>query len=467
MKNLFVLELNEINFEILQTLVGQGKLPNFQRLMKTHDVVKTRAGEDYHKLEPWIQWVTVHTGMSQSQHKAFNLTDGQHLHVNQVWDVLEANGFACGVVSPMNGRRGRISKGFYIPDPWSATDDAYPDSLKPIYKFLSERVNSHNSSLDRGSSKMRFFVESVRTGVSLPATLRLAMLYIRAKIDKRTKWKLAAEFDRYLVELTLALCKRFKPNYVSIFLNGVAHYQHHYWSRHNRQYWASNYPRLFNKRNPLEDQNLKDKDDPISYGMQAYDHILGRVQTQCPDSQIVILTGLGQVPFEGYEGHRGFYLYRAYDHATLLKALGVEFQRTVPLMSRDLMIYFADRQAVDVAGKILDGVRVNGEKLFAWTRESDNRLFVKIAFTFASDDSTLITIAGSTKTLKFRDWFQFITFKTGHHSPEGIFITPKGTIKHLQINDGFLPLETVCEFLKNSLSASTAPAQPGKLAEAV
>ncbi|MGH9907187.1 MAG: hypothetical protein ACRD8U_16570 [Pyrinomonadaceae bacterium] len=323
MNNVFVLEMNEINPEILRTLMTRGKLPNFQRLMKTHDVVETRAGEEYHKLEPWIQWVTVHTGMPQSRHNAFNLTDGQHLRLTQVWDVLEAGGTVCGVVSPMNGHRGCITRGFYVPDPWSATDEAYPDSLKPIYRFLSERVNSHNVSLERGSSKAQFLVESLRAGVPVSTIFRLAFLYGRSKIDKRTKWRLAAEFDRYLVELTLALCRRFKPGYTSIFLNGVAHYQHHYWSRHNRNYWASVSPSLFSKHNPLEDQNLKENDDPIEYGLRAYDRILGRVQEECPDSSIVVITGLGQVPFEGYQGNRGFYLYRAYDHDSLLKTLGV------------------------------------------------------------------------------------------------------------------------------------------------
>lgn len=465
MNNVFVLEMNEINSEILQSLVARGKLPNLERLLRTHHVVETRASEDYHKLEPWIQWVTVHTGASQSAHKAFNLTDGQHLRLTQIWDALEAEGTVCGVVSPMNGRRGRITQGFYIPDPWSATDDAYPDSLKPIYKFLSERVNSHNASLDRGSSKARFFIESLRAGVSISTIFRLAGLYVRSKLDKRTKWKLAAEFDRYLVDLTLALSARFKPGYTSVFLNGVAHYQHHYWSRHNRRYWAAKYPALFAKNNPLEAQNLKDNDDPIEYGLRAYDKILGRVQANFPDSSIVVVTGLGQVPFEGYEGDRGFYLYRAYDHEALFRALGIIYERIVPLMSRDVMIYLSGAANFRAAIKILENVHVNGERLFTWTEEDDNRLFVKVAFTFETDASTKISVPGLSEGFKFQEWFQFITFKTGHHCPTGLLIAPKANAQYLKVKDGILPLENVHEFLRTvaEMNHSSPPAVETKV----
>lgn len=424
MRDVIVLEMNEINGEVLSTMMADGRLPQFRELLKTHAVIETQADESYENLEPWIQWVTVHTGLAQSEHRAFNLTDGQHLNLVRVWDTLETQGIGCGVVSPMNSQRGGIERGFYIPDPWSAANDTFPPKLAPIYRFLSERVNTHNAGLDGASSPLRFVIESMRAGVALPV-VRLAVQYLRAKLVKKSKWKLAAAFDRYIVELALALRRRFGTRYTSVFLNGVAHYQHHYWSCHNAKHWAQRYPKVFTLRNPLVERNLRDDDDPIAYGMQAYDRIVGRVRRACPNSEIVIVTGLSQVPFQGYAGGRGYYLYRAYDHAAFLQRIGVRYRRAAPLMSRDLMIYFDSEEQRANAVRIFERTNIGGERLLDWTLEKDRRLFVKVGFSFAVEEGAAITTPMLPEGLPFAAWFQFVTFKTGHHDPRGLVVVPQ------------------------------------------
>src|ERR1043166_4478713 len=49
------IELNELDFELLQGYVRDGSLPTFQRLMGAHDLVPTIAETDAAHLEPWIQ----------------------------------------------------------------------------------------------------------------------------------------------------------------------------------------------------------------------------------------------------------------------------------------------------------------------------------------------------------------------------------------------------------------------------
>jgi hypothetical protein len=429
MNEIIVLELNEVNPGILKRMTEMNLLPNFSKLMKTHSIVNTIATETYEKLEPWIQWVTVHTGKPQSEHGAFNLSDGQHSSVTQIWDVLEQQNIACGVVSAMNARRGAIKKGFFIPDPWSIADDSFPESANSIYKFLAQRVQSHNTSLDEGMSKVSFAMDLLRLGVSPLVVLRLGMAYLNAKLNRRNKWKLAAALDRFLFSLTLRLKRQRRTQYTSVFLNSVAHYQHHYWTRHDIEHWRPRYPALFKRNNPIDASNLSIGDDPVSYGMRSFDRIVGEAMKHYAPESILILTGLSQVPFEGYEDGRGFYLYRPYDHSKLFDALGIKRQRVAPLMSRDVMLYFDDLRECQQAMARLEGATVNKQKLFQVCPQSDNRLFVKVDFTFESQQGDLIVTAdGLMPPLLFADYFQLITFKTGHHSPEGIALVPNALV---------------------------------------
>lgn len=443
MNGLMVLEFNEVNRQVLERMVARGELPNFAKLMSSHGVVETIANEEYEKLEPWIQWVTAHTGKTQAQHGAFNLSDVEHTKLVQIWDVLEQRGIPCGVVSPMNARRGALKKGFFIPDPWSTSKESYPEVAAGMYQFLAERVQSHNVTLEAGSSKLGFALSCLKLGVSLSAMGRLATGYLQSRLDKRNKWKLASELDRFLFELTLTLKRKFKTEYTSVFMNSVAHYQHHYWTSHESNYWKERFPALFKQRNPVSERNLQPGDDPIAFGMKAFDAIVGRAIDAVGADSVMIVTGLSQIPFEGYDKGAGFYLYRPIDHQRLFSALGVEIDRIAPLMSRDAMLYFKDEGQRAEAFAKLTAFQVNGQNLFLCTEESDNRVFCKVIYSFDADEKAVVEGPGLTPgAVKFHDHLLLITFKTGHHSPAGLLICSKAVLAGDR-NAKAIPLQSV------------------------
>jgi len=443
MSGLIALEFNEVSRDVLERLVAKGRLPNFARLLKSHALLPTTVSESYEKLEPWIQWVTAHTGKTQAEHGAFNLSDVQHTKLEQIWDVLERRGVPCGLVSPMNARRGALTKGFFIPDPWTTSKDTYPPEADSIFQFLAEKVQSHNVSLERGSSKLGFALACLRLGVPLPAMVRLGAAYVRTRLDRKNKWKLPAELDRFLFSMMLALRAKYRTQYTSIFMNSVAHYQHHYWNVHDAGYWSKRFPALFKLRNPVAETNLHEGDDPIDYGMKVMDEVLGRAIDAVGTESVMVLTGLSQLPFEGYRGGTGFYLYRPIDHAALFGALGIEIDRIAPLMSRDAMLYFADEAQKATALRKLRTATVRGEPLFLCTDETEQRLFVKVIYSFDAQQEATIdgedVVPGS---IKFHDHLLLITFKTGHHSPEGMLIAPRSAVPALPAGES-LPLQEV------------------------
>src|SRR5512138_2512617 len=87
-----LLEFNELCPPLMQRFMDEGRLPNFKRLHASAQVYTTDAGEKPPFLEPWIQWVTLHTGMTYAEHQIFNLSDGHKLREKCIWDVLSDAG---------------------------------------------------------------------------------------------------------------------------------------------------------------------------------------------------------------------------------------------------------------------------------------------------------------------------------------------------------------------------------------
>ncbi len=76
---LIMAEFNELSPVLMDKFIAAGKLPNFERLRSQSEVYLTDAQEAQDDLEPWIQWVTVHSGLPYAEHGIRNLGDGHKL----------------------------------------------------------------------------------------------------------------------------------------------------------------------------------------------------------------------------------------------------------------------------------------------------------------------------------------------------------------------------------------------------
>src|SRR5947209_17389020 len=87
-----VVELNELCPDLMSRFIDDGRLPNFKRLRDQSQVFVTEAEERAPYLEPWIQWITVHSGLSYGEHQVFHLSDGHKLRQKCIWDVVSDRG---------------------------------------------------------------------------------------------------------------------------------------------------------------------------------------------------------------------------------------------------------------------------------------------------------------------------------------------------------------------------------------
>src|SRR3979409_1211562 len=90
-RRLIFIELNEINFDIVGAYLATKPLPAFRSLLSGY-CVRTTAEQRYEFLEPWIQWPSVHTGLSAKEHSVFRLGDIVNSQVPQIFERLEKHG---------------------------------------------------------------------------------------------------------------------------------------------------------------------------------------------------------------------------------------------------------------------------------------------------------------------------------------------------------------------------------------
>ena len=143
MKKIVFIELNELNFDFIQEYIQRfpNKYKNLNIIYK--EAINTTSEKEYHLLEPWIQWVTIHTGLSAKDHNIFRLGDFVNSNKKQYFEEIESLGFKVGMISSMNTVNRLKNAAYFIPDPWTETqsDGSYFSQL--VNKILKSTVNSN------------------------------------------------------------------------------------------------------------------------------------------------------------------------------------------------------------------------------------------------------------------------------------------------------------------------------------
>src|SRR6202022_3214892 len=111
----------------------------------------TARADDYDPThwEPWIQWYSIHTGLSYSQHRVFHLADGPAAGHDDVWRMLARNGHSVANFGSMNAKAFHGLNCFFVPDPWCRTESPYPGELRAYYDMVARLV--HDSSQGQAS----------------------------------------------------------------------------------------------------------------------------------------------------------------------------------------------------------------------------------------------------------------------------------------------------------------------------
>lgn len=397
-----LLGLNELNFEYIKFYNKEGLLPNFHRLFETHGYKETTSENEYSLLEPWIQWVTVHTGKTYEEHQVFRLGDiVDRKDLNQLWEIGEKNGLSIGAISPFNCDNRLTNPKFFVPDPWTKTRADGEKWLQNVSEAVSQAVNDNAKGGLTKSSVMALLVAILKV---VPPSRYMQYAGLVGKLKSKVGVK-AVILDKLLGDIFLQQWKRYKPGFSSLFLNTGAHFQHHY--MFNSKVYDGDFT------NP--DWYCPKDQDPLLLVLQEYDALIGELLDL--DVRLLVCTGLHQKPHK-----RMTFYWRLKEHAQFLDKIGVVRDREViPRMSRDFLVNFKSEADAKASQEILESFKAESDGQTMFT--VDNRgssLFVELTYPHNIEDG--FNIKGDTEVKDFEKYIAFVAIKNGEHHGVGYFL---------------------------------------------
>jgi hypothetical protein len=451
-----LLEFNELVPRLMNKFMDAGELPNFARLHGESQVHITEADEDHPYLEPWIQWITVHSGVPYSVHKVHDLGDGEKLTAPNIWDLVSDAGGKVWVCGSMNANYKQPLQGWVLPDPWTVKVTPQPaDELAPYFKFISAHVTDYTSEKVRLTplDYARFVAFMVRHGLSADTAKTIALQLASERRDRKVGWKRAAILDRVQFDLFRSVYRRLQPQLATFFINSTAHFQH--------VYWRDMEPEHFQIQPDPAHRALHEKS--ILFGYQAMDRLVGQtLELAGPDTTVVFCTALSQQPCTIYDEKGGKTFFRARDFAEFLPAVGISAPcKVAPVMSQQFHLDFETEDASRDAEAKLGALELAGRGPVMYVVRKGTSVFAGCTIAQAVDAEARINIRGTDRTLRFFDLFYAVDLlKSGMHHRDGMFWIRTPQRRHL-VNPDRVPLIQVAPTLLQLMGLPQPATMPG------
>lgn len=390
-KRLVFIQLNELNFDLVEQYTKKYDLKNFSTILRWNKREFSSENE-YELLEPWIQWVSVSLGLEARDHGVSRLGDIVKVDNPQLFEEIEDLGYTVAALSPMNVANRLKQSSFFIPDPWTSTPVSGNWLDRNIYHSLKQAVNDNSN--EKIEKKSLFYL--ILGLLRFSSTKNWISCLSLAKKSRTKRWNKAIFLDYFLSDYFLSRSKNY--DFKIIFLNSLAHLQHHYYK--NCEFSTST------AKNPK--WLVAPDQDPVLDGLRHMDRILGNIISQ-KNCEFLIATGLSQeeYPFDDY-------YYRLKAHENFLNMFKIKFHTVLPRMTRDFEITFENNAERDLAAEVLTGLKINGEECFGMIDKRDESLFVTL--TYNQQITPSCTIENQALKVKADEVLTFVALKNGHHS---------------------------------------------------
>ena len=396
-KPLILIELNEINFDLVARYIEAGaRLPTFAKLIADKPV-RCTSEQTYELLEPWIQWVSIHTGLTYSEHRVFRLGDIVESPSEQLFEILERAGYSVGAVSPMNAANRLVRPAYFIPDPWTSTPSDPSAMSRVMATALAQTVNDNAQAKISASS-----IAAILFALARCAPLRHYPRYGRLVWNAiRKRWQRAMFLDLLLHDIHQRLFARHRPDFSTLFLNAGAHIQHHYMLNSTALALAPI------TRNPS--WYVPADVDPVFELLALYDALLGEI-IEDDSIEYIIATGLTQKPYDQVK-----YYYRLKNHGAFLDALGIAYRDVHARMTRDFLIEFENEASAQRAEGELASIVASADNLpiFGNIDNRGDSLFVTLTYPREISETASITFAG--RQIGLHEFVAFVAIKNGMH----------------------------------------------------
>ena len=395
-QSLLQIELNEFDPDFLRFQAQRLGLKNTLRFLDferfttmTDDIVEHQG------LDPWVQWVNVHTGMSSADHGIKRLGDTGRQSTPQIWETIANLGYtwaAWGVMNaPMGDGRGCAT---FMPDPWSFEEQAYPVRLNQLLALPRYMARNYLAA-DRIEFLKNFLklVQYYAPPAHWPTITRFSAEVMKSAVTVGVSIHTLTTLLDYLGALEFTrMKKRSAPDFSVIFLNHIAHLQHQFWP----------------KGDALHPE--------MKFGLQINNLIMGMLMDSCAeDDAIIIMNGLRQKNVAG----EGWFVYRQINPQTTVSVLlGHERFSVEQCMTHDAHIRFENKDDAALAFEELNSLKMDGFGPLLFVERIDERhLFIQLSIEQEVPADAEFFVRNA--SVKFHDMFELVCERTGAHIPQG------------------------------------------------
>jgi len=360
-----LLEFNEISWDVIDRLTrerGPRFLPNLNHIRKHGTWGSPTALEHPPNLDPWITWVTLHTGVPQDVHGARILEqDAATVTAHRSWEYAELGGKSIGVFGSIGSFPPRALRGFVVPGPFAPSSDTCPPELRPIQDLNRLQTKAHGTSRTPQSlaEHLRTAFALFRFGLSLRTCGVVAAQLLRERFDPSSRWRRVILQPLINFDFFKRLYLTRRPDFATWHSNHAAHFMHHYWRA-----WSSD---GFRSQSSAEERARYGEAVPLGY--KICDELLGRfLRLIDADTTLIVCSSMGQQPYvsDVYEqGKVILKLKSVEDFLARIEARGVT--EIVPTMVPQINLRIPDsdvrrRIAGQISGiqRSIDGTREPG-----------------------------------------------------------------------------------------------------------
>lgn len=449
-RKLIVLEFNELCPSLMTKFMEMGKLPNFSKLYETSAIYTTDAKTSGSLLNPWVQWVTIHTGMSIEEHGVTRLNEASELGGRFVWDTLSSKGYTSWICGSMNTGYADNFKGLLLPDPWSESVQPYPPGQFDVYsKFVASAV--HGVSTKSTPSPFRFLKFILSSGLSAGTIWKIGTQLLSEVFDKSVKWRRASVLDWIQYDLFRHKFIKEQPDFSTFFLNSTAHYQHHYWSEMQQEQNS-------------DDKNSSSKSKAVITGYQSMDKLLGRSMKLAKDHNCDILfcTGLSQQEYVFDDPTQKRHYYHIHSADGLFKTLDIpNTVKYTPMMAEQFQLHCKNAEEATALREKLGKFYMDSDEYFHegsnqlfLSRTDNNVVYVQCRCTKFVHENATILETDSDRTIPFSELFYLMDdVKSGMHHPLGMLWISESVGEH-KIHDKEVGLEFVYDYILKYFDAA-------------
>jgi hypothetical protein len=317
-KKVLLLEFNEITWTVANRLIAEGKMPNLARMKQEGAWGAPEAIERAPHLDPWITWVTLHTGVDRSVHGATVLEQDQAtLGAKRSWEYALDAGKSVGVFGSIGAFPPKKVPGFMVPGPFAPASDTYPAYIAPVQALNRKYTQVHHKNVEQDSPFVmaKLGLDLLGLGLSPATCVKIGAQLAGEKLGTSEHWRRVMLQPEVNFDFFKTLYKRYQPDFATWHTNHAAHFMHHYWRAWDDTAFGT-------KPDATEKRKFG---AAVEAGYMLVDDLIGRFQTLIDDETVlVIASSMGQKPYYNPLYPNGKVLVKFKDVNKVLELVGAD-----------------------------------------------------------------------------------------------------------------------------------------------